>query len=151
MATAYDYQLYEADGKIYWNGRDTGADAESFEYFRFYDTYKDKDHVYRYDREAGLIGYKNIDPKSISIYSNFLADKDYLYAMDYRILRNDKVELLAVIKGYFPGCGLDKTPSSTYYLFKNSDGYWIVYSSNIVKINYLGSELDEKLKKFDVN
>ncbi|HTO35925.1 MAG TPA: energy transducer TonB [Flavobacterium sp.] len=98
-----------------------------------------------------MIPYKDIDVNTLSVFNGFLADKDYIYAKEYRILRNEKVEMLGVFRGYVPGCGIDETPSSTYYLFKNIDGHWIVLiSGNNVKVRYIGLELDEKLKG-DIN
>lgn len=54
---------------------------------------------------------------------------------------------MAVFEGRRPGCGSDTTPSSDYYLFKNDEGYWIVYVSNEVKIRNLGIKLDDDMKR----
>ena len=151
LAIGYGYNLYKTDDKVYWNKKEIKADASTFERVAgLYGYYKDKNYVYRYSREKGLIPYKDIDVNTLSVFNGFLADKDYIYAKEYRILRNEKVEMLGVFRGYVPGCGLDKTPGSTYYLFKNIDGHWILRMSNDVKIRYIGVELDEKLKA-DIN
>lgn len=152
LAQPFDSNLYEVDDIIYYDGKKTKADVATFEKVAgIYEYYKDKNYVYRYSREKGLIPYKDIDVNTLSVFNGFLADKDYIYAKEYRILRNEKVEMLGVFRGYVPGCGIDETPSSTYYLFKNIDGHWIVLvAGNNVKVRYIGLELDEKLKG-DIN
>lgn len=151
LATGLGYQLYKTEDKVYWNKKATSADVSTFEKvsssYLFGSYYKDKNYIYRYEQEEGLTVIKDIDVNTLSVFNGFLADKDYVYAKEYRILRNEKVELLGIFRGYVPGCGLDETPASTYYLFKNIDGHWIVLvSGNSVKVNYIGVELDEKLK-----
>src|SRR5690554_757406 len=151
LAQPFDNKLYKVDDIIDYDGKKTSADVSTFERVAgLYDYYKDKNYVYRYSREKGLIPYKDIDVNTLSVFNGFLADKDYIYAREYRILRNEKVELLGIFRGYVPGCGLDETPGSTYYLFRNIDGHWILRMSDNVKIRYIGVELDEKLKK-DIN
>lgn len=134
----YDYQLYESDNKIYINGKETTADAETFE--RIVNCYKDKNNVYNYYRSEKLIPIKGIDAQSVKPFFNFLADKDYIYSGANKIIKNKNVEILAVIKGNRPGCGLDTTPSSDYYLLKNDEGYWLAKISDTVKIKYLGNK-----------
>ena len=152
LANRLDYLLYEANGKIYWDGKETIADAETFE--RFLDFYRDKNNVYKYIRNSGLHIIKKLDTKNLEIdiktigrSSAFFVDKNYVYINTYRTIKNKDLELLVAFEGRRPGCGSDTTPSSDYYLFKNDEGYWIVYVSNEVKIKNLGYNLDEELKK----
>ncbi|RKR05707.1 DKNYY family protein [Flavobacterium sp. 90] len=134
----YEYQLYESDNKIYINSKETTADAETFE--RILNCYKDKNNVYTYYRSDKLIPIKGIDAQSVKPFFNFLADKDYIYSGANKVIKNKNVEILAVITGNRPGCGLDTTPSSDYYLLKNDDGYWLALISNVVNIKYLGNK-----------
>lgn len=134
----YEYQLYESDNKIYINGKETTADAETFE--RILNCYKDKNNVYTYYRSDKLIPIKGIDAQSVKLFFNFLADKDYIYSGANKVIKNMNVEILAVITGNRPGCGLDTNPSSDYYLLKNDEGYWLALISNVVKIKYLGNK-----------
>ncbi len=134
----YEYQLYESDKKIYINGKETTADAETFE--RILNCYKDKNNVYTYYRSDKLIPIKGIDAQSVKPFFNFLADKDYIYSGVNKVIKNKNVEILAVITGNRPGCGLDTTPLSDYYFLKNDEGYWLALISDIVKIKYLGNK-----------
>lgn len=152
MANRLEYLLYESNGKIYWNGKETIADAETFE--RFLGFYRDKNNLYRYIRDSGFHIIKELDDKNLEIdiktigrSSAFFADKNYVYINTYRTIKNKDLELLVAFEGRRPGCGSDTTPSSDYYLFKNDEGYWIVYVSNEVKIKNLGYNLDEEFKK----
>lgn len=134
----YEYQLYESDNKIYINGKETTADAETFE--RILNSYKDKNNVYTYYRSDKLIPIKGIDAQSVKPFFNFLADKDYIYSGVNKVIKNKNTEILAVITGNRPGCGLDTTPSSDYYFLKNDEGYWLALISDTVKIKYLGNK-----------
>ncbi|PIF34255.1 DKNYY family protein [Flavobacterium sp. 9] len=134
----YEYQLYESDKKIYINGKETTADAETFE--RILNSYKDKNNVYTYYRSDKLIPIKGIDAQSVKPFFNFLADKDYIYSGVNKVIKNKNTEILAVITGNRPGCGLDKTPSSDYYFLKNDEGHWLALISDTVKIKYLGNK-----------
>ena len=68
-------------------------------------------------------GYDNASLKVVS--RGFLADKNEWYYGTTRMFPNKDVELLAIYKGYRKGCGLDNTPTTNFYLFKNAQGYWL--------------------------
>jgi hypothetical protein len=36
---------------------------------------------------------------------------------------------------------MDTTPNSNYYIFKNTEGYWLVEISNKARVQFLGTEL----------
>ena len=68
-------------------------------------------------------GYDNASLKAVP--NGFLADKDYWYYGTTRLFPSKAVELLAIYEGYRKGCGLDNTPTTNFYLFKNAQGYWL--------------------------
>ena len=68
-------------------------------------------------------GYDNASLKAVS--RGFLADKNEWYYGITRMFPSKDVELLAIYKGYRKGCGLDNTPTTNFYLFKNAQGYWL--------------------------
>jgi hypothetical protein len=145
----YDYLLYEANGKIYVNDTLTEADASTFERISYY--YKDKNNVYQYNRGQNLIKIEGIDVNTINHFNIFTTDKDYAYIGNKRIIKNDKLEILAVFTGYRKGCGIDKTPSSDYYLLKNAEGYWLLLVSDKIEIRNLGNKLEGNLKTYELN
>lgn len=133
----YNYLLYNANNKIYINGVETTADAETFE--KILNFYKDKNNLYSYSDQK-LIPVKGLDAKNSKPFFNFLADNDYIYYDTYKVIKNKNPEILAIITGYTPGCGLDTTPSSSYYIIKNDEGYWLALISDVVKIKFLGNK-----------
>lgn len=81
LANRFEYLLYEANGKIYWNGNETIADAQTFE--RFLGFYRDKNSLYRYIRDSGLHVIKGLDTKTLEInikaignFNDFFVDKN---------------------------------------------------------------------------
>ena len=68
-------------------------------------------------------GYDNASLKVVS--RGFLADKNEWYYGTTRMFPSKDVELLAIYEGYRKGCGLDNTPTTNFYLFKNAQGYWL--------------------------
>ncbi|CAM3478772.1 hypothetical protein FLLO111716_13280 [Flavobacterium longum] len=138
-ANLFDYKLYKHDGKIYCDGKDTGADAETFE--RLGGFYKDKNHVYRYLRGQQLDIIDGIDAASAKAMHYFIIDKNAVYSGHSKIIGSQGFEWLAVTTGHRPGCGLDKTPSSDFYILKNAEGFWVALVSDTVKINFLGRQL----------
>ena len=68
-------------------------------------------------------GYDNASLKAVS--RGFLADKNYWYDGTTRLFPNKDVELLAIYEGYEIGCGMDPTPATNFYLFKNAQGYFL--------------------------
>lgn len=139
------HYLYKANNIIYWKGKETIADAQTFE--RIWGLYyKDKNHVYLYDRDKGLIPIDGTDVETFTTFNDFFADKNYIYTHHYRIIKNDNAELLATFKGFNIVNGIP-TPPFNYCLFKNTEGYWLVRISNGVRIKNLGRELSEDTRK----
>ena len=68
-------------------------------------------------------GYDNVSLKAVP--NGFLADKNYWYDGTTRLFQNKDVELLAIYEGYEKGCGMDPTPATNFYLFKNAQGYFL--------------------------
>ena len=68
-------------------------------------------------------GYDNASLKAVP--RGFLADKNEWYDGTTRLFPNKDVELLAIYEGYEIGCGMDPTPATNFYLFKNAQGYWL--------------------------
>ncbi|MCT2561614.1 DKNYY domain-containing protein [Chryseobacterium herbae] len=154
----FSQNLYLADGKIYCHGEETDADAGSFTSVGAnWNFYKDSKHVYRYigyGENSKLTTIKGIDPQTVETFGNFLKDKDYIYSGNYKMIDNKNAQLLGVFTGYRPGCGLDKNPSSSYYLFRNDSGFWLVMISDKVVIRSLGMELPggwhDGIKEFEL-
>ena len=142
----YDYNLYKADGHIYIGKKlQKDVDAATFEYITDY-FYKDKNHVYYYDRwrgkEAHFLMVEGYDIATLRGDPNgFMMDKDYYYYGTTRLFENKNVELLAVYTGYRMGCSQDRTPTTDYYLFKNDQGYWLAELGDENVIRFLGTEL----------
>ena len=142
----YDYNLYKVDGHIYIGEElQKDIDAATFEYITDY-FYKDKNHVYYYDRwrgkEAHFLMVEGYDVATLKGDSNgFMMDKDYYYYGTTRLFKNKNVEVLARYTGYRMGCSLDRTPTTDYYLFKNDQGYWLAELGDENVIRFLGTEL----------
>ena len=68
-------------------------------------------------------GYDNASLKAVP--NGFLADKNEWYDGTTRLFQNKDVELLAIYEGYEKGCGMDPTPATNFYLFKNAQGYFL--------------------------
>ena len=116
--------------------------------------YKGKGKLYNL-HGINLIELVGIDHQTATINKqNFLADKDYIYANKYRIIKNNSLELIAVFeKPIKPKSSDDKKNKEVAflfinaYLFKNNEGYWLVvvnnrkYTNNVeVRIKSLGKE-----------
>ena len=149
----YEYNLYKADGYIYIGEKlQKGVDAATFEYITGY-FYKDKNHVYYYDRwrgkEAHFLMVEGYDIATLRGDPNgFMMDKDYYYYGTTRLFKNKNVEVLARYTGYRMGCSQDRTPTTDYYLFKNDQGYWLAELGDENVIRFLGTELKmSELKK----
>ncbi|WP_347216729.1 DKNYY domain-containing protein [Chryseobacterium sp.] len=148
--THYYWQVGKAGNKIYWENKETSADAETFEgikgSFRYF---KDKKNVYLFSIENGLSILKGVDRKSARIFNGFLADKNYIYTDAHRVIKSENIELLAVYEGFWPMCTVGNPVASTYYVFKNTEGYWLalIPSRGKVEVNKI-SAADPALKKF---
>ena len=96
-------------------------------YHLIYKEWYDSDqHDWKSERRYVVV--KGYDNASLRVVPNgFLADKDYWYDDTTRLFQNKDVELLAIYKGYRrkKGDGMDPTPETNFYLFKNAQGYWL--------------------------
>ena len=93
-------------------------------YKEWYDNYE-----YGWMSEHRYVVVKGYDNASLkAVFNGFLADKNYWYDDTTRLFQNKAVELLAIYKGYRrkKGDGMDPTPETNFYLFKNAQGYWLV-------------------------
>jgi hypothetical protein len=138
----YDYNLYKMDGHIYIGEKlQKDVDAATFEYITDY-FYKDKNHVYYYDRwsekEAHFLIVEGYDVATLKGDSNrFMMDKDYYYYGTTRLFENRNVEVLAI----YTGSRLEQAPMTDYCLFKNDQGYWFVKLGDGDAICFLGKKL----------
>ena len=92
-------------------------------YKEWYDNYE-----YGWMSEHRYVVVKGYDNASLkAVFNGFLADKNYWYDDTTRLFQNKDVELLAIYKGYRrkKGDGMDPTPETNFYLFKNAQGYWL--------------------------
>ena len=144
----FDSELYKANNLIYVDKTpQKGVDAATFQKI-WYNIYKDKNKAYYYDEsneyEPKLIPIEGYDITTLSLLTaDLLADKNYIYYTKYRLIKNDKVEILAIYPGYRMGCSQDTHPPSNFYLLKNVDGYWLTELGGGAKIRFLGTELED--------
>jgi len=144
----FDSELYKANNLIYVDKTpQKGVDTTTFQKI-WYNIYKDKNKAYYYDEsneyEPKLIPIEGYDITTLSLLTaDLLADKNYIYYTKYRLIKNDKVEILAIYPGYRMGCSQDTHPSSDFYLLKNVDGYWLTELGGGAKIRFLGTELED--------
>ena len=92
-------------------------------YKEWYDNYE-----YGWRSEHRYVVVKGYDNASLkAVFNGFLADKNEWYDGTTRLFQNKDVELLAIYKGYRrkKGDGMDPTPETNFYLFKNAQGYWL--------------------------
>ena len=92
-------------------------------YKEWYDNYE-----YGWMSEHRYVVVKGYDNASLkAVFNGFLADKNEWYDDTTRLFQNKDVELLAIYKGYRrkKGDGMDPTPETNFYLFKNAQGYWL--------------------------
>lgn len=135
----YDYKLVEAMGAIYWGDQITQADAASFR--MGYPYCSDKTHTYVYNRNHGLQVVENVPQLVYEKYQPYATDNEYVYLNNTRTIKKEGVVLHAIYEGYRPGCGLDKHPSSDFYLFENKEGFWCIQVSQTVTYNFIGKTL----------
>lgn len=144
----FDSELYKANNLIYVDKTpQKGVDAATFQKI-WYNIYKDKNKGYYYDEsdeyDPKLIPIEGYDITTLSfLTADLLADKNYIYFTKYRLIKNDKVEILAIYSGYRKGCSQDLKPNTNYYLLKNVDGYWLTELGGGAKIRFLGTELED--------
>jgi hypothetical protein len=142
-----DYNFSKMNDRIYCNNKRTGFDAETFvpldQQWKYY---KDKNVVLYYEDRGQKIKILNdVDVKSARALNIFLIDKNYLYCRNVKIIKSTGIELLAGFSGYRGGfCGNDPTPLSDFYLFKNSEGFWLVKISDEISYRFLGKVFDRK-------
>ena len=144
----FDSELYKANNLIYVDKiPQKGVDAATFQKI-WYNIYKDKNKGYYYDESneynPKLIPIERYDITTLSLLTaDLLADKNYIYYTKYRLIKNEKVEILAIYPGYRMGCSQDTHPPSDFYLLKNVDGYWLTELGGGAKIRFLGTELED--------
>mgnify|MGYP000847846467 FL=1 len=144
----FDSELYKANNLIYVDKTpQKGVDAATFQKI-WYNIYKDKNKGYYYDEsneyDPKLIPIEGYDITTLSLLTaDLLADKNYIYYTKYRLIKNDKVEILAIYPGYRKGCSQDLKPNTNYYILKNSEGYWLTELGDGAKIRFLGTELED--------
>lgn len=143
-----DYNFSKMYDRIYFNDKKTGFDAETFvsidPQMKYY---KDKNVVLYYEDIKGheIKKLNDVDVKSARTLNIFLIDKNYLYCRNVKIIKSTEIELLAGFSGYRGGfCGNDSTPISDFYLFKNSEGFWLVKISDDISYRFLGKVFDRK-------
>jgi len=106
--------------------------------------YDNNQHDWRSEHRYVVV--KGYDNASLKVVPNgFLADKDYWYDGTTRLFPSKDVELLAIYEGYRKGCGLDNTPTTNFYLFKNAQGYWLAELSGEGAMCPLTNEQASKL------
>lgn len=105
----------------------------------------DKNNLYGYDQKKDLQAITHIDVKTAENFNGFIKDKNYLFIGNTQIIKSEELEILAAYPGYRKGCGLDETPTSNYYLFKNTEGFWWVQIGSNVTIRFLGKTLSKEL------
>ena len=143
----FDSELYKANNLIYVGETpQKGVDAATFQKI-WHNIYKDKNKGYYYDEsneyDPKLIPIDGYDITTLSLLTaDLLADKNYIYFQKYRLIKNDKVEILAIYPGYRMGCSQDFKPNTNYYLLKNTEGYWLTEIGNGAKIRFLGTYLN---------
>jgi hypothetical protein len=141
-AVYYQY-YYKRDGKVYWNNKPIDVDGTFEALGQFY---KDKNHVYANDQKGAAI-LKDVDVASAKIWNGLLVDKNYLYTYGHRLIKSDQLELLRVFNKYETMQCEGLYPASQYYVFKNTDGYWLVHLTDIPKARNLGKNPGEDIQK----
>ena len=114
-------------------------------YHLIYKEWYDSDqHDWRSEHRYVVVkGYDNASLKKVP--NGFLADKDYWYGGTTRLFPSKDVELLAIYEGYEKGSGMDPTPATNFYLFKNAQGYWLAELSGEGAMCPLTNEQASKL------
>ena len=104
------YSFWRHNGQIY--------------HLTYKEWYDSDQHDWKSERQYVVV--KGYDNASLKVVPNgFLADKNYWYDGTTRLFPNKDVELLAIYEGYEIGCGMDPTPATNFYLFKNAQGYFL--------------------------
>lgn len=126
------------NGKIFYRTKQLSyVDAPTFTSVSYMYA-KDKNHVYRIGYDS-LYPLKHADAASFEpAWTPFTKDSNKLYYNDEEIIASQDAELLAIYGGYRPGCGLDKHPSSNYYLFRNDEGFWLTETGAQSSTRFLG-------------
>ena len=104
------YSFWRHNGQIY--------------HLTYKEWYDSDQHDWKSERQYVVV--KGYDNASLKVVPNgFLADKNYWYDGTTRLFPNKDVDLLAIYEGYEIGCGMDPTPATNFYLFKNAQGYFL--------------------------
>lgn len=147
-----DYNFCKMNDRIYFMGKRTSFDAKTFVPMDNSDQsfedkyYKDKNVVsYCNERSREIKKMSDVDVNSARTFNIFLMDKNFLYCKNVKIIKSAGIELLASFSGYRGGfCANDPTPTSNFYLFKNSEGFWLVKISDKISYRFLGKVFDRK-------
>lgn len=142
---SYAYNLYQFNNQIYIDKTpQKRVDAPTFQKL-WYDIYKDKNNVYYYDTTIvttpKLIPVNEYDAATLKALNHhyLLTDKNYLYFGRIRLIKSNKLEILAIYPGYRMGCSQDTESPTDFYIFKNIDGYWLAELGGRAKIRFLGT------------
>ena len=137
----YPHQLWEKTSK---KSYPQSADEATFKwlYTGLYNSLgKDKNRVYfSVQQKITFIEGYDIASLKAAFDKFFLKDKDYVYYFSIRLIKSDKVELLASYQGHRHYCSHPSMPVSDFYLFKNFEGYWLVKIGGGVFVEFLGTE-----------
>lgn len=107
-----------------------------------YTIVKDKNHVYNIYPKLTVL--RADAATATAIQGGFIKDKDNVYYNEKPLLGSKNVELLAVFSGYRMGCGQDTRSGSDYYLFRNSEGYYLIETTSPeFTVKFLGKDFKE--------
>ena len=137
----YPHQLWEKTSK---KSCPQSADEATFKWLytgQYNSLGKDKNRVY-FSAQQKITFIEGYDIASLKAAFDrfFLKDKDYVYYFSIRLIKSDKAELLASYQGHRHYCSHPSMPVSDFYLFKNSEGYWLVKIGGGVFVEFLGTE-----------
>ena len=137
----YPHQLWEKTSK---KSCPQNADEATFKWLytgQYNSLGKDKNRVYfSVQQKISFIEGYDIASLKAAFDRFFLKDKDYVYYLSTRLIKSDKAELLASYQGHRHHCSRPSMPISDFYLFKNSEGYWLVKIGGGVFVEFLGTE-----------
>ena len=137
----YPHQLWEKTSKKSYL---QSADEATFKWLytgQYNSLGKDKNRAY-FSAQQKITFIEGYDIASLKAAFDrfFLKDKDYVYYLSIRLIKSHKAELLACYQGHRHYCSHPSMPASDFYLFKNTEGYWLVKIGGGVFVEFLGTE-----------
>ncbi|SNR51424.1 energy transducer TonB [Flavobacterium sp. ov086] len=142
----YNYNFEKKVNQVYLEGQLIPIDGVDFQNIQ--DGYfKNRSSVYYYTREFGLQKIPDMDVASTKTFNSFIADKNFLYIKNSKVIGSGGLKLVSDYKSYKEAVSLKNTNNNSfadYYLFKNNKGYWIIKVSDVVSYNFLGKTYDHK-------